>query len=193
VLYERKSKWMGMDVTVRQYSSDDYARIMDEEISDQVKRVPRHYAYQEQMTQALAVMDKLDPVSQGAATVNSTGIDMSKVKRVFYVLQVGAVGGGPGTVNAKLNSSNTSGFSVNQDVTGGAITQISTANQIATLEVRGDQLVQQVATARYVRVVLTVGVNAVLIALVGYGSESEQRPASQYNITAVAQGLVISI
>src|SRR5205085_1873818 len=108
-----------------------------------------------------------------AGTVNGAAVDFSKIQRLMAVVQVGAVGGGPGTVDAKLQSNSKSDFSgTTTNLSGASITQISSANKIATIECRADQLP---AGDRYVRLVVTVGVNAVLIAAVVLGGEAEYK------------------
>src|SRR3954454_6551575 len=92
----------------------------------------------EQLSQALSIAAaELDPVSQAAATVTSGGVDMSKFERVMFVVMVGAVT--TGTVDAKLQESATSGGTYT-DISGASITQITTSNKIATLEIKATQL-----------------------------------------------------
>jgi hypothetical protein len=143
--------------------------------------------YTAQLSQALSLAGtEIDPVSQGVGTVTSGGVDLSKFKRVLFVLQVGAVGGA-GTVDAKLQQSAavSSGYA---DIANSNITQVTTANQIVTLEIRSDQLS---AGKRYARLSVTVGGNAVLIAALVLGGEAVEKPASANDITAVAQRLVM--
>src|SRR5438067_1293840 len=111
------------------------------------------------MTQGLAIVGHLDPVSQAAGTVLSEAIDMSKYRRLLAIVQVGAVGAGPGTVDAKLRDSATSGGAY-ADIAGKALTTINAANKIATIELRPDEMN---AGAQFTKLSLTVGVNAVLI------------------------------
>ena len=143
--------------------------------------------YTEQLSQALSLAGtEIDPVSQAVGTVTSGGVDLSKFKRVLFLLQVGAVGGA-GTVDAKLQQSATlaSGYA---DIASSNITQVTTANQIVTLEIRSDQLS---AGKRYARLSVTVGGNAVLIAALALGGEAVEKPASANDVTAVTQRLVL--
>src|SRR5947209_12267700 len=111
----------------------------------------------EQLSQALSIAAaELDPVSQGAATVTTGGVDMSKFERVMFVVMVGAVT--TGTVDAKLQESATSGGTYT-DISGASITQITTSNKIATLEIKATQLS---AGKAFVRLSLTVGTAATL-------------------------------
>ena len=143
--------------------------------------------YTEQLSQALSVAGtELDPVSQGAGTVQTGGVDLSKFHRSLFVLMVGSVGGG-GTVDAKLQQSAT-GAGGWTDVANSNITQVTVGNKIVTLEIRPDQLT---AGQRYVRLSVTVGVNAVLIAALALGGEAAQKPASANDVAAVTQRLVM--
>ena len=143
--------------------------------------------YTEQLSQALSIAGtEIDPVSQGAGTVTSGAVDMSKFHRTIFALMVGNIGGA-GTVDAKLQQS-ANGSSGWTDVTGSNITTVTASNKIVTLEIRYDQLT---AGQRYVRLSVTVGTNAVLIAALAVGGEAVQKPASANDIAAVAQRLVM--
>lgn len=141
----------------------------------------------EQLTQGLSIpAAELDPVSQAAATVTSGAVDLAKFRRAMFIVMVGNVGGA-GTVDAKIQQSAT-GSSGWSDVTGSAITQITASNKIATLEIRADQLS---SGQRFVRLSLTVGTNAVLIAVLPIGGEAVQKPGNANDIAAVTQRLVV--
>jgi hypothetical protein len=144
----------------------------------------------EQLTQALTILGKLDPVSQSAATVTITDLDIKLVRRLMFLIQVGSVGGA-GTVDAKLRASKTSGGTYT-DVTSSSITQVTTSNKVVTIEVRDDQLENIVGAGyRYVQLSLTVGTNAVLISAIALGAEAEYKPAKANDIAAVAQRLIV--
>ncbi len=147
--------------------------------------------YTEQMTQALTIVGKLDPVSQGAGTVTIADIDMSKLRRIMFILQVGALGAA-GTVDAKLRSAKTSGGAYS-DIASSSITQIVTnSNKVVTLEIRQDQMESlQAAGYQYIELSVTVGANAVLISAIALGDSAPQKPAKAQDIAAVAQRLVM--
>jgi hypothetical protein len=146
-----------------------------------------------QLATSLCLVDKLDPVSQGAGAVNMAAVDMLFFNRVLYTVQVGAVGGA-GTIDFKLQGS-ILGTSTWVDLTGRAITQITAANKVAKVGVTAEDVGTQPATSgvtyfRYVRGVLTVGTNAVLIAVTAYASIGRYRPevaASGKELSAVTQ------
>src|SRR5439155_25559142 len=121
---------------------------------------PRFSMFTEQLTQALSIQGKIDPVSQGAGTVTlSAGVDMAKFRRALFILDVG-VFGASATVDMKLVEDTASNLGSATDVSGTnvAITQLVAAggnNRLATLEIRAGQ-----NTKRYVRVKATVGTAA---------------------------------
>jgi hypothetical protein len=141
----------------------------------------------EQLSQSLSFAGtELDPVSQGVATVNTGGVDMTKFERVLFVIMVGAVGGA-GTVDAKLRSSATVNGTY-ADISGASITQITASNKIATLEIKSTQMP---SGQPFCRMDVTVGGNAVLIAALAVGGEAHQKPASAQDIAAVTQRKVV--
>ena len=145
--------------------------------------------YTEQLSQALSIAGtEIDPVSQAAGTVTTGGVDISKFHRAMFVVMVGSVGAA-GTVDAKLQTSPVSNFASGvADVTGSNITQVTAGNKVVTLEMRADQVP---AGARYARLSVTVGTNAVLIAALAIGSEAALKPASANDVAAVAQRVVV--
>jgi hypothetical protein len=140
----------------------------------------------EQLSQALSIQDKIDPVSQAAGTVNGNAVDMSKFQRVMAVVQVGSVGAS-GTVTAQLQSCSASSFASGVNNVTAVSTTVNANNKVLTLECRADQLTPG---DRYVRVQVVVGTNAVLISAVVLGGEAEYKPASRQDIAAVVQRLV---
>src|SRR5262249_44721639 len=145
----------------------------------------------EQFTQSVAVLGKLDPVSQGAGTTQPiTDIDVSKYHRIFVVLDVG-VFGGSATVDLKVQEALTAG-GVYQDLQAfpKAITQLVTVsvnNHIATIELRQDE---QDTGYKFIRVNLVVGTAATLLSILLLGCEANHKPANLGNITSVAQQVV---
>ncbi len=143
--------------------------------------------YTEQLSQALSIAGtEIDPVSQGAGTVTTGAVDLSKFHRAIFAVMVGNIGAA-GTVDAKLQQSAT-GAGGWTDVAGSNITQVTVSNKVVTLEIRYDQLT---AGQRYARLSVTVGVNAVLIAALAIGGEAVQKPGSINDVGAVAQRLVM--
>lgn len=141
----------------------------------------------EQIKEAVSIpIQGLDPVSQGVATVVTTGVSLKHFNRLMFELRVGDVGAA-GTVDAKLRESDAVA-GVYSDVVGGAITQIILSNKIATLEMRSDQLS---ANKAFVLLSVTVAGNAVLISATGFGFEPRFHPTTSNDDTDVIQRLVV--
>ena len=147
--------------------------------------------YNEQAVQGIADVDYILPTNAAAASYNSaTPIDMSKFHRAMYNIVVGIVTS-TGTLDARLQSCATSNFASNvHNLAGTNITQITANNTIAKIEVRADQVTQQFATDKFVRLNTTVATAAVNYAAVGQGVEPSQRPGNQYEGAIVGQSVV---
>ena len=152
--------------------------------------------YTEQLTQALSIVGKLDPVSLAAATPTAVkSVDMRKFKRALFILDVG-VFGSSATVDMKLqasadNSSFTDLATLAPTLTGVAITQMTAGggnNKLTSLEIRADQMP---AGYRYVQALITVGTAATLVSGIALGGESAQKPGQVNDIAAVLQRLVV--
>lgn len=136
------------------------------------------------LSESLAVVGKIDPTSQAASTVLSGAINTKLYRRIFAVVQVGALGSSA-TVNAKFTAAPTSGGSY-VDVTGAAITQVDTAgSKIAILELKAETLAA-LGLGGFVKLSLTVGTAATLTSAVIYGSCARYEPASDNNDASVA-------
>jgi hypothetical protein len=131
----------------------------------------------------------IDPVSQAPATVTSGALHLQDTfDRAMFLLLVGAIGGA-GTVDAKLQQDAT-GVGGWTDVAGSNITQITASSKMVTLEMRRDQLSPSGPQA-YIRLSVTVGGNAVLIAALGIGAYPLTPPASANDVPNVTQRLQV--
>ena len=139
--------------------------------------------FTETLTQALSIQDVINSQSINGATVYSVKqIDMSTVKRAIYFIQQGGTNGGGWTAlltgQATVNIAAT-----NTNISGATTGSVTGNNQIATLEVRSDQVTNTNSTYRYVRCVInSTGVNQ--LGAIGVGADSVQKPASQYNLNS---------
>ena len=152
-------------------------------------------AFNENLTQALSYIDVINFNAANNTNLNSIGVDMSKFKRILYVVQNGGIGAA-GTIDGRLQCSANSNFNTITNISGTNLTQITANNVAETVEVRADQVTNANANARYVRLQLTTGGNALTgVWATGIGSQSEQAPASQYNLntTYLAVGVVCNI
>lgn len=151
--------------------------------------------FTETMTQRLQYADVLayQTVNNGAAV--SLGIDMSKVKRAIYVVNLHNTVAGTGTLDGRLQGSANSNFTGNTNITGTNFTQLTANNTATTVEIRSDQLVSFNSRYRYVRLSVTGATNAVTCSATGLGSDGIQSPASQYNLntTYLTAGTVCNL
>lgn len=140
-----------------------------------------------------AIVGSIDPVSQGAATVTTGWVSAAAFLAFMAAIKIGAMGAGA-TVDAKLCQATDSAGTGAKDVTGKAITQLTTAasptvdnnNRQAVINCRADEL--DIANGfDYVQLSITVGVAATLIDGTLYGFYPEYGPASDNQAASVAQ------
>lgn len=144
----------------------------------------------------LALADVYAPVANAAGTVTTTGIDLSKGKQAMYEIQIGAITGAA-TLDANLQSAALSNFQTPHNVTNSNIAQITNAspNCRVTLEVNADQIQQQNAGDRYVRLRVVTAVNTIVYGATGWLLEGGQQPmntVADLNTTLVPQRLAVN-
>ena len=146
----------------------------------------------EQLTQALAIPANPIHAAAQTASFNSSSVDLSKFERCLAILDIGAVSGTSPTFDAKWQeSSDNSTFTDVAGFSNLSITQITTANQTKTMEIRASQMS---AGKRYVRVAVTLGGTSpsFTCAVVLLGGEASQKPASANDAGQVTERKVVS-
>lgn len=155
------------------------------------------------LTESLAIVDALHPLSQSAATVNGAAVDMLFFHRIMYILDVGVMSSS-GTVAFKLQCASASGFATANNLSGKSITTLNQSdsspnNRIVKVGAQAEDLSSSGFSGqqRYIRSVLTVGTAASLVnvlALAGIGRwkaeagvSGAQGVASGKEIAAVVQ------
>lgn len=118
-----------------------------------------------------AILATLDPVSQGAATVNTGWVSMALFHSLVALIGTGVMGASA-TLDAKLQQATSAAGAGAKDITGKAITQIVKASgdsKQAMIELRDTDLDVNNGFA-FVRLQVTVGTAASLInaALIGF-------------------------
>lgn len=140
----------------------------------------------QRLTEELALVSTLDPVSQGAATVTSDVVDMRVFRRIIFILSVGAMTASS-TVDMVIKGDSASGGSFTTTVTGKAITQLTQAgtdaNKQVIIEVTAEELAAQ--GFRYCRASVTVAAAASLISLVALGARARYESAAEYDLASV--------
>lgn len=110
-------------------------------------------------------------LSHAVGVVDGTGVDLAGYGNVSFFINVGDVGAGPGTLDAKLQYSDDNATWYDETGAGGndtAIAQITAAGE-ARLHVPNP-------THRYYRVEATVGVNAVVFGVTTAAGDARHRP-----------------
>lgn len=141
----------------------------------------------EKISENVAIIGSIDPVSQSVGTVTSAWVPVANVHQMMAVIGTGVLGTAA-TVDAKIQQATDASGTGAKDVTGKAITQIVKAtgdNKQVIINFRGTDL--DVANSfNYVRISLTVGAAASLVGAYLFSAPKFQ-PADAFNQAAVAQ------
>lgn len=141
--------------------------------------------YNRRLTESLAVLASLAPASYNAGAQAVGPVLAQNCKRYVLMVHVGSLGVA-GTVDAKIQASTTSG-GVYSDIPNAAITQITAgAENIVLVEITGESILAA-GKGSYIKGVVTVGVNAVVLAAKLLGAVGGYEPANVDNATQVAQ------
>lgn len=140
------------------------------------------------ISENIAVLATLDPVSQGAGTITTGWISMGKYGRLLALIGVGAMTA-TSTVDAKLQQATDGAGTGAKDIAGKAITQLLAAggnNRQVEIDLREDELDTNNNFA-FVRLSLTVAAAASLLQAVLVGAHPRQGLASDANQAGVVQ------
>lgn len=142
----------------------------------------------EKLTEQLALVGQVSPVSQPAGAVSTGWVSAINFRRFLAVIKTGVLGASA-TVDAKIEQATSSVGAGAKDVVGKTITQIVKAtgdNKQALIGFRTVDLDTNGGFA-WVRVTLTVGTAASLVTCDLYGGAARELPASRYNIGSIIQ------
>ena len=142
----------------------------------------------QKISESLAVLGTIDPVSQNPGAITTAWVDQSVFLNVLALIQTGVLGAGA-TVDAKLQQATDASGTGAKDITGKAIVQIVKAtgdNKQAMISMKEADLDTE-GGFRYIRLSITVGAAASLVGAALLGGVARFQPASNYNQTAVAQ------
>ena len=131
-------------------------------------------------SEAIAVLDAISPVSQGAGTATTSWVSAANYHRLLATVMVGAFGASA-TVDAKIQQATSSGGAGAKDVTGAAITQMLAAggnNKQALINVDANALDSENGFV-FVQLSITVGTAATLIAGLLEGFTARFEPVTQ--------------
>lgn len=129
-------------------------------------------------SELIAVVGTINPTSQAAGTVTTGWVAAADYEHLLAVLMVGALGASA-TVAAKIEQATSSGGAGAKDVTGLAITTITTGNnQQALINVDQNDLDINGGFA-FVRLSVTVATAATLTSAVLFGCAPNFAPVTQ--------------
>ena len=139
-------------------------------------------------SETVAVLATIDPVSQAAGSVATGWVSVVNFHNFLAAVETGVLGASA-TVDAKIQQAQDSSGTGAKDITGKAITQIVKAsgdNKQALINFRGEDL-DNANGFGFVRLSLTVGTAASLIAAQLLGFTPRFASADAFNQVAVAQ------
>ncbi len=140
------------------------------------------------ISEQLALLDTVSPVSQGVGTASTEWVSASQFERFLAVIQTGVLGTAA-TVDAKIQQATSAAGANAKDVPGKAIVQIVKAsgdNKQAEINLRADELDVNNGFG-YIQLQVTVGAAASLISATLLGGVAKNAPASVSNAASVAQ------
>ncbi len=139
-------------------------------------------------SEQLSILATFDPISQAAATVTTGWVSVANFHSFLAVVQTGVMGASA-TLDAKVQQAQDSGGTGVKDITGKAIVQIVKAsgdNKQALINFRPEDLDNANGFA-YVRLSLTVGTAASVVAASLLGINARYNTSDAFNQAAVVQ------
>lgn len=139
-------------------------------------------------SEQLSILATFDPISQAAATVTTGWVSVANFHSFLAVVQTGVMGASA-TLDAKMQQAQDSGGTGVKDITGKAIVQIVKAsgdNKQALINFRPEDLDNANGFA-YVRLSLTVGTAASVVAASLLGINARYNTSDAFNQAAVVQ------
>ena len=134
-----------------------------------------------------ALVAAINPASQGAGSVSTGWIDMSKFDKLMAIVQAGALGASA-TLDAKLEQATSGAGAGAKDITGKAITQLTQAgtdsNKQAIINLAAEEL-DVTGGFDFVRLTLTVATAASLVSAAVLGFSPRYAPASDNDASTV--------
>lgn len=142
----------------------------------------------------LAVVGRIKPAAKtAAAEATSDIVDMKYWQEVLAVFNMGDyAAGNDGTVTVKIAVSNSSTFATEVDLTGKALTAASFSgsaqdDRVGLIRVRADEMVVSGVEYRYLRLSVTPANQNLTCGAVLLGVGGKYQPASDYDISTVAE------
>lgn len=138
-------------------------------------------------SQRVTLLDRLVPVSQGAATVATGWKSMKEYESMLGFLSVGVLGAAA-TIDAKLRQATDGAGAGAKDITGKTITQLTKAgtddNKEVLINLQSEDLDVEGGFS-FVQLQVTVGVAASLIAAYLLGMDARYKPTHAASVDEV--------
>jgi hypothetical protein len=139
-------------------------------------------------SEQLSILATFDPISQAAATVNTGWVSVANFHSFLAVVQTGVMGASA-TLDAKVQQAQDNTGTGVKDITGKSIAQIVKAsgdNKQALINFRPEDL-DNANSFAYVRLSLTVGTAASVVAASLLGINARYNTSDAFNQAAVVQ------
>jgi len=139
-------------------------------------------------TEALAVLDSIQPSSQAAGALTTGWIPVGKFHKLLALIQTGVLGASA-TVDAKFQQATSAAGAGAKDVTGAAITEVVKASgDNKNVAINLDPVQLDVANGfAFAQLSVTVGAAASLTSALLLGFAPRYAPASDANNASVVQ------
>ena len=124
------------------------------------------------------VLAAINPSAQAAGTANSGWVSVADAHRLLAIVQVGTLGSSA-TVDAKIQQATSSGGAGAKDISGAAITQITSGNNQQALINVGVEQLDVNGGFNYVQLSITVGTAATGTAGLLLSVHPRELPAAQ--------------
>ena len=141
-------------------------------------------------SEQLSILATFDPISQAAATVNTGWVSVANFHSFLAVVQTGVMGASA-TLDAKVQQAQDNTGTGVKDITAKSIAQIVKAsgdNKQALINFRPEDL-DNASGFAYVRLSLTVGTAASVVAATLLGINARYASAEIFNQAAVVQAI----
>ncbi len=138
-------------------------------------------------SEQIAVVETIDPVSQGVGSVSSGWVPVKNFHHFMAVVMAGVLGAAA-TLDGKIEQATDASGTGAKDVTGRSITQLTKAgsddNKQAVINIAPADLDLD-NSFNHIRLTLTVGAAASLVAGVLIGLDPRMAPASDNDVSTV--------
>jgi hypothetical protein len=139
-----------------------------------------------QPSEHIAVVATVDPIDGNNSTIKTDAVDMSKFHEAMFVLLTGVLASS-GTITAiKLQESATTSDGDFTDLSGKSATSLGDTDDAkqVVFNLKAEELT---TGKRYARLVATVSAHSQLVAAIGLGVKPRFGPASDDDLSSVAQ------